>query len=93
MAITVTYTGTAVSRELLDRANALLEEAGLSHPPGRKYLFISTQGDAVSIFSVWESREQFDAFYEKLVPIDLAAGLPKPPVPEISELVDVIVAG
>ena len=45
----------------------------------------------MSIFSVWESREEFDAFYEKLAPIDLAAGLPEPPVPEITEVVNIVV--
>ena len=75
MAISVRFADEPTSRENYDGVLKRLEDAGDWPPPG--LIFHVAQGDSNmdEVFEVWESREDFERFGEKLVPLLEEAGI------------------
>ena len=66
-----------------------LEAAGAGAPKGRT-LHVALQSDgAISVFDIWESQEEFDAFGATLVPIlkGLGVELGEPMVAEVHNVI------
>jgi len=75
MALGFYITGTGFTTERYDSTLAQLEEAGAGAPKGRS-LHVSLENDGeISVFDIWESQADFDAFGETLIPILNAAGI------------------
>ena len=69
MAISVRFAEEPTSREKYDGVRKRLEDAGDWPPPG--LIFQAAQGDSdvEEVFEVWESREAFERFGSKLMPL------------------------
>lgn len=69
MAISVRFADEPTSREKYDTVLKRLEDAGDWPPPG--LVFHAAQGDSdmEEVFEVWESREDFERFGSKLMPL------------------------
>ena len=52
-----------------DRIIQRLEDAGAGAPSGRRFHACFGSGDSLRVFDIWDSREQFDAFGQTLIPI------------------------
>ena len=75
MAISVRFAEEPTSREKYDEVRKRLEDAGDWPPPG--LIFHAAQGDSdvEEVFEVWESREAFERFGSKLMPLLDEAGI------------------
>jgi hypothetical protein len=69
MAIAVRFAEEPTSREKYDAVRKRLEDAGDWPAPG--LIFHAAQGDSdvEEVFEVWESREAFERFGSKLMPL------------------------
>ena len=69
MAIAVRFAGEPTSREKYDEVRKRLEDAGDWPAPG--LIFHAAHGgtDVEEVFEVWESREAFESFGSKLMPL------------------------
>ena len=68
MAVTITTVLPGVTPEQYDQVN---NDGGISAdslPDGLVAHYASRTDDGLRIFDVWESREQFDAFMQRLMP-------------------------
>jgi len=89
MAMGLYFTPSSFTVAQYDDTIGKLEEAGAGSPPGRLYhVALETDGE-IRVFDIWESREQFEAFGQTLLPImsDLGAD---PGAPQISNVHNVI---
>ena len=67
--------------------NRRLEEAGLwPHPDGLEYHFLFGPEGSMRVSEIWDSREQMDAFGERLMPILADVGIEFSGEPEIFEV-------
>jgi hypothetical protein len=55
--------------EKYDTAIKELEAAGAGKPKGRTYHFALESNNAIQVFDIWESQEEFEAFGATLIPI------------------------
>jgi hypothetical protein len=87
MSIVVRFKPTAMSAEKYDSTTQKLEEAGVDFPPeGCDYhVCFGSEGNLV-VSEIWDSREQFEAFGEKLMPVLADAGIEFSGEPEIFEV-------
>jgi hypothetical protein len=85
MAFGLYFTPTNFSPERYDSIVAQLEAAGENAPAGRTHHFALETDGAITVFDVWESMEQFDAFGAVLLPILSAAGV-DPGQPMVSRI-------
>jgi hypothetical protein len=87
MSIVVRFKPTNLTAEKYDATNAKFEEAGLEFPPdGMDYhVCFGTDGD-LRVSEIWDSREQFEAFGEKLMPVLAEAGIEFSGEPEVFEV-------
>lgn len=69
MAISVRFADEPTSHEKYDAVLKRLQDAGDWPPPG--LIFHAAQGDSdmEEVFEVWESREDFERFGSKLMPL------------------------
>ena len=77
MSIVVRLSPMSVTAEQYDKSWEALEKAGLDWPPsGLDYhvCFFGPDGN-VQVSQVWETREQFEAFGERLIPVLAGAGI------------------
>ncbi len=86
MSIVVRFTPTAMTAEMYDEAGRMLEEAGEKFPPdGCDYhVCFGPEGNLV-VSEIWDSREQLEAFGERLMPILAKAGIEFSGPPQIFE--------
>jgi hypothetical protein len=75
MAFGLYITGSGFTTERYDTTLAQIEEAGAGAPAGRTHHFALENDGEITVFDVWESMEQFEAFGETLLPILSAAGV------------------
>ena len=69
MAVGLYFTPESFSKEQYDATIARLEAAGAGSPDGRLHHFALEFKDGISVFDIWESMEQFEAFGQTLLPI------------------------
>jgi hypothetical protein len=91
MSIVARFKNTNLTTEKYDEANRRLEEAGLwSHPDGLEYHVIFGSEGNLRVSEIWDSREQLEAFGERLMPILGDVGIEFSGDPEIFEVHNII---
>jgi len=89
MAVAMYFQPKDFTRAKYEEAMRLLEEAGASRPAGRTHHSSFGSDDAVMVYDVWESQEQFDAFGETLIPILAKLGV-DPGQPDVMPVINVV---
>ncbi len=87
MSIVVRFTPRGMTAEKYEDATRRMTEAGLEFPPeGCDYhVCFGSDGD-LRVSEIWDSKEQFDAFGERLMPVLADAGIEFSGAPEIFEV-------
>ena len=87
MSIVVRFTPAALTTEKYDESIRRLEQADVAFPPdGLDYhICFGSDGD-LRVSEIWDSREQLEAFGEKLMPILADVGIEFSGEPEIFEV-------
>jgi hypothetical protein len=67
-----------------------LQQAGDFPPDGLEYHVAFTSGGSFRVSEIWDSREQFEAFGQRLMPLLAEVGIELAGEPEIAEIHDVI---
>jgi hypothetical protein len=90
MSMVVRFHPTSLTKEKYDDV-VRREEAGIEFPPdGRDYhVCFGSDGD-LRVSEIWESREQFEAYGERLMPILADVGIEFSREPEIFEVHNII---
>ena len=87
MSIVVRFTPASLTAEKYDRTTRMLEEAGVAFPPeGLDYHVCFGSEGNLRVSEIWDSREQFEAFGERLMPILTDAGIEFSGEPDIFEV-------
>jgi hypothetical protein len=88
MAIAVRFADEPTSREKYDEARKRLEDAGDWPAPGLIFHAAHGDSDVEAVFEVWESREAFENFGSKLMPIldDVGINAGEPQVREVYKM-------
>ncbi len=87
MSIVVRFSPTNLTAELYDSSTSKLEEAGVDFPPeGMDYHVCFGSEGSLRVSERWDSREQFEAFGERLMPALAEAGIEFSGEPEIFEV-------
>ena len=87
MSIVVRFVPTNLTAEQYDRSTQKLEEAGVQFPPEglEMHVCFGSDGD-LRVSEIWDSRERFEAFGEKLMPVLSEAGIEFSGEPEVYEV-------
>ena len=86
MSIVVRFNPTNLTTEKYDASVSRLEATGSWPPDGLEYhVFFGAEGD-LRVSEIWDSREQLQAFGEKLMPILADIGIEFSGDPEIFEV-------
>jgi hypothetical protein len=87
MSIVVRFTPANLTAELYDSTTQKLEEQGVQFPPEGMEMHVCFGSDGnLRVSEIWESREQFEAFGEKLMPVLTEAGVEFSGDPEVFEV-------
>ena len=87
MSILVRHTPSNLTAEKYDATNEKIAEAGLGWPPEGLELHVCFgPDDSLRVSEIWASREQWDAFAERLMPVLKDAGVEFSGEPEILEI-------
>ena len=89
MAVTVLVSPKSLTKELYAKAVERLAASGHGTPKGRTFHVCSGSGDKLSVFEVWDSPADFEAFGAALMPILAEVGI-EPGQPQIAPVVSVI---
>jgi hypothetical protein len=90
MSLVVRFHPTGMSTEKYEQAVRRVEEAGQFPPDGMDYhVCFGSEGD-LRVSEIWDSREQFEAFGERLMPILADVGIQLSGDPEIFEVQNII---
>jgi hypothetical protein len=92
MAIVVRFSPTSLTREQYDQASQKMEAAGDWPPQGlQMHVLFGDEGD-LRVSEIWDSREHFEAFGEKLRPALADAGIQFSGEPEVFEVQELVLA-
>jgi hypothetical protein len=80
---------TGVTTEQYDETNRRLEKSGDWLPDGLEYDVAFKSDGKFRVNEIWDSREQFDAFGERLMPVLKDVGI-EPGEPEMLEIHNLI---
>jgi hypothetical protein len=69
MVVAVLSTPASMTAEQYDRVIKQLDASGGGDPPGRRFHACFGPADHLTVFDVWDSAEEFEAFGVKLMPI------------------------
>ena len=75
MSFLVRFTPTSLTAAKYDEVLRQLEAAGEFPPDGMQYHVCFGSDQDLRVSEIWQSREQFEAFGERLMPILTAAGI------------------
>jgi len=91
MSIVVRYHPVSLTAEKYDATNQQLEAAGIEWPPdGLDYhVCFGTDGN-LNVSEIWDSREQWQAFGERLMPVLAESGIEMSGEPDVFEVHDSI---
>jgi hypothetical protein len=85
MSIVVRFTPTSLTAEQYDESVRRLTDSGDFPPEGMDYhVCFGTEGN-LRVSEIWDSREQLDAFGERLMPVLADIGI-EPGEPEVLEV-------
>jgi hypothetical protein len=91
MSIVVRFNPTAMTADKYDEATRRLEEAGVEFPPeGLEYHVCFGSEGNLRVSEIWDSREQLDAFGERLMPVLAETGIEFSGEPEVFEVHNII---
>jgi hypothetical protein len=91
MSILVRFTGApTVTGEKYDETLRRLESQGDFPPEGLEYHVAFESGGNFRVSEIWDSREQFEKFGERLMPVLSETGIELAGEPEIVEIHNVI---
>ena len=90
MSVLVRFTPTNVTKEKYDESLRRLKEAGRFPPEGMELHVAFGPQDNMRVSEVWDSREQLQAFGDRLMPILTEIGIEFSGEPEILEVQNVI---
>ena len=87
MSIVVRFNPASLTAKKYDATVRLLEEAGVDFPPeGLDYhVCFGSDGD-LRVSEIWDSREQFEAFGERLMPLLTEVGIEFSGEPQVFEV-------
>lgn len=87
MSIVVRFQPTGLTAEQYDSTTSKLQDAGVDFPPEgcEMHVCFGSDGD-LRVSEIWDSREQFEAFGEKLMPVLSEAGIEFSGEPEVYEV-------
>ena len=86
MSIVVRFNPTSLTAAKYDQTVRRLEGAGAFPPDGLDYHVCFGSDGNLRVSEIWDSREQFEAFGERLLPILAEAGIEFSGEPEIFEV-------
>jgi hypothetical protein len=91
MSIVVRFTPASMTAAKYDEATQRLEEAGIEFPPdGMDYhICFGTDGN-LRVSEIWDSKEQLEAFGQRLMPVLAEVGIEFSAEPEILEVHNMI---
>jgi quinol monooxygenase YgiN len=90
MSILVRFTGAPGTEEKYDETIRRLESAGDFPPDGLEYHVAFNSGGHFRVSEIWDSREQFEAFGQRLMPMLDDVGIELAGEPEILEVYNII---
>jgi hypothetical protein len=90
MSIVVRFSPTNVTKEKYDESLRRLEEAGEFPPEGMEYHVAFGSENNLRVSEIWDSREQLQAFGDRLMPILTDIGVEFSGEPEILEVHNII---
>ena len=86
MSIVVRFQPAGLTKETYDRVDKIIEEGPDWPPEGLKvHVCFGEDGD-LRVSEIWDSREQFDAFGERLMPVLEENGVELSGEPEVFEV-------
>jgi hypothetical protein len=87
VSIVVRFSPNNLTAEQYDASTSKLEEAGVDFPPeGLDYHVCFGSDGALRVSEIWDSREQFEAFGERLMPVLSDVGIEFSGEPEVFEV-------
>jgi hypothetical protein len=89
MSMLARFTPPSLAAQQYDETIRKLEDAGDFPPDGLDYHVCFGSEPNLKVSEIWDSREQFDAFGERLMPVLEEAGI-DPGEPEIVEIHNII---
>jgi hypothetical protein len=91
MSILVRFIGApSMTAEKYDEVLPRIEAAGEFPPDGLEYHVAFSSDDSFRVSEIWDSKEQFDAFGERLMPILTEGGVELAGPPEVVEVHNII---
>src|SRR4029077_13302891 len=91
MSILVRFTGApGVTAEKYDATMPAIEASGEFPPDGLEYHVAFSSGGSFRVSEVWDSKEQFEAFGQRLMPILTESGVELAGPPEVIEVHNII---
>jgi hypothetical protein len=91
MSIVVRFHPTNVTREKYDESLRRMEQAGIwPDPPGLDVHVLFGSEDSLTVSEIWSSREEFQAYGEKLLPILSEMGIEFSAEPEVFEVQNLV---
>ena len=85
MSIVVRFNPTDLTTEKYDESIRRIQEAGSWPPEGLEYHVVFGSEGNLRVFEIWDSREQLNAFAERLMPILADVGIQFSGDPKIFE--------
>ncbi len=87
MSILVRFTGApGMTADKYDATMPAIEASGEFPPDGLEYHVAFSSGGSFRVSEIWDSREQFEAFGQRLMPILAEGGIELAGPPEIVEI-------
>ena len=91
MSILVRFTGApSMSAEKYDEVLPRVEASGAFPPDGLEYHVAFSAGGSFRVSEIWDSKEQFEAFGQRLMPILDESGVELAGPPEVLEIHNII---
>ena len=87
MSVVVRFSPASLTAEKYEASTRALEEAGVEFPPeGLDYHVCFGEDGNLRVSEIWDSREQFEAFGERLMPLLSQVGIEMSGEPEVFEV-------
>jgi hypothetical protein len=91
VSILVRFTGApSMTADRYDEVLPRIERSGQFPPDGLEYHVAFTAGGSFRVSEIWDSKEQFDAFGQRLMPILSEGGVELAGPPEVVEIHNII---
>ena len=91
MSIVVRFHPSNATKEKYDQSMQRMEEVGIwPNPPGLEVHVAFGRDDDLRVSEIWSSREEFEAFGEKLMPILIDMGIEFSAAPEVFEVQNLV---